>query len=190
MEKAKMDRAKQELPVVPYKPVTKKPTEIHKHKPTVTDSSNEPSTVSNVFKPPEKQTGRDGPINSISGQTRGSGEIKVESARGRRKKQPHDNNPKPPKRVRPAVDDSDSGINTDNEDSNHPPLREPPIQESSNENNIDIADQFQNEVATPEDNNIDTNQNVSMTAAASMNQALGHRGMFAGQTIRNNAYEK
>ncbi|RNA26200.1 hypothetical protein BpHYR1_039665, partial [Brachionus plicatilis] len=153
-----------------------------------TDSSNEPSPVSNVFKPPEKQIGRDGPINSATGQTGGSGEIKR-----KRKKQPFDNSPKPNKRLRPASDDSDSGINTGNEDSNHPPLRipqstAPPIQEASNENNMDVADQFQNVQNAPEDNNVETAQNVSMTAAASY--ALGHRGMFAGQTLRNNAYEK
>ncbi|RMZ99802.1 hypothetical protein BpHYR1_023629, partial [Brachionus plicatilis] len=109
-------------------------------------TSNEPSTISNVFKPPEKQVGRDGPINSVKGQTGGSGEIKVEASRGRgRGKQPYDHNPKPNKMPRPEQEDSNSGINTANEDSNLPPLRitqsTAPLVKESNEN-MDITDQF------------------------------------------------
>ncbi|RNA35823.1 hypothetical protein BpHYR1_022662 [Brachionus plicatilis] len=152
-------------------PQIKPPPQIHKHKPTFTDASNEPSTVSNVFKPPEKQVGKDGPISSVSGQEGGSREIKVGSAN---------------KRPRFEPDDSDSGINTANEDSNQPFSNQIRPPNSFTTTTTRSAPQMDQEDEAPQ---VDAPMEIQTARAGGMNQALGHRGTFAGVTQRNYDYD-
>ncbi|RNA41825.1 hypothetical protein BpHYR1_040018 [Brachionus plicatilis] len=84
----------------------------------ILNSSNEPAAVSNIFKPPTKQTGRDGPINQATGIISGSANNPQNGVSGRGR-DTQDNREKL-KPNQPRQSGYDSSISTADDDSQQP----------------------------------------------------------------------